>query len=129
LTVELLARDDVLAAGAESVCEVRVVNPAELPATNVRLTARLAEELEPLTPQGPTTAKVLGPSVLFEPLPQLAPHADAVYRLHVRARRPGAGRVRVEVRADQLAQPVFAEAGHRVAEDTLRAAAGPRQGP
>jgi hypothetical protein len=65
----------------------------------------------------------VGEQVVFEPLPQLAPHADAVYRLRVRARQPGPGRVRVEVRADQLARPVVSEAGARVQEDSLRAAA------
>jgi hypothetical protein len=127
LTLELRAHDEVLAAGAESVCEVHVANPADLAATNVSVTARLPDELEPLAPQGPTAAQMQGNTILFERLAQLGPHADAVYRLRVRARRPGPGRVHVEVRADQLARPVVAETGHRVAEDPLRAAAAPAE--
>jgi uncharacterized repeat protein (TIGR01451 family) len=125
LTVEVLSREDVLTAGAESVCEVHVCNPAELPATNVRLAATLPSELEALPAQGPTAGRTVGDQVVFEPLPQLAPHADAVYRLRVRARQPGPGRVRVEVRADQLARPVVSEAGARIQEDPLRTAAAP----
>jgi uncharacterized repeat protein (TIGR01451 family) len=125
LTLEVLARDGVLPAGAESVCEVRVSNPADLPATNVRVSARLPEELEALPAQGPTAAQAQGTQVAFEPLPQLAPHADAVYRIGVRARRPGPGRIQVEMRADQLARPIVAETGHRVQEDPLRALAAP----
>jgi hypothetical protein len=125
LTVEVLSREEMLTAGAESVCEVHVCNPADLPATNVRVAARLPGELEALPAQGPTAARVEGDQVVFEPLPQLAPHADAVYRLRVRARQPGPGRVRVEVRADQLARPVVGEAGARVQADPLRTAAAP----
>jgi hypothetical protein len=66
--------------------------------------------------------------VVFEPLRDLAPHADAVYRVHMRGRRPGQGRLLIEVRADQLARPVLAETATRVREDPLRAAAVPQTG-
>jgi uncharacterized repeat protein (TIGR01451 family) len=125
LTVEVLSHEEVMTAGAESTCEVHVCNPAELAASNVRVTAVLAAELEALPAQGPTAARVQGNQVVFEPLPQLAPHADAVYRLRVRARQPGAGRVRVEVQADQLARPVVSETGAHIQEDPLRTAAAP----
>jgi uncharacterized repeat protein (TIGR01451 family) len=125
LTLQVRASEGVLPAGAESVCEVQVSNPADLPASNVQVIARLPEELEALPSQGPTAAGFQGGSVVFEPLPQLAPHADAVYRIRVRARRAGPGRIQVEMRSDQLARPVVAETGHRVAEDPLRALAAP----
>jgi hypothetical protein len=123
LAVEVLSREDVLTAGAESVFEVHVYNPADLAATNVRVAAQLPAEMEALPSQGPTTGRVQGDQVVFEPLPQLAPHADAVYRLRLRARQAGPGRLRVEVRADQLARPVVSEAGTRVQSDPLRTAA------
>jgi hypothetical protein len=107
LAVEVMARDDVLAVGAETVFEVRVLNTSDRVATNVRLTAWLAEELAAVGPQGPTEARLQAQQVLFAPLPQLGPHADAVYRVRARARQPGQGRFRAEVGADQLARPLL----------------------
>jgi hypothetical protein len=126
LTLELVNHDNMVATGGESVCEVHVANPADLAATNVRVAARLPEEVEPLPAQGPTAARLQGSVVTFEPLLQLAPHADAVYRVRLRGRRAGQGRILVEVRSDQLARPVVAETGARVQEDPLRAAAVPQ---
>ncbi len=111
LAVEVMARDEMLAVGGETVFEVRVLNTSDQAATNVRLTTMVPVELAVVQPQGPTEARLQPPQVLFAPLTQLGPHADAVYRIRVRARQGGQGRFRVELAADQLARPLLQECG------------------
>jgi uncharacterized repeat protein (TIGR01451 family) len=114
LALEVMARNDLLSVGGETVYEVRVVNTSELPATNLRLTASLPAELTILDAHGPTEPRLQSPQVLFAPLAQLGPHTDAVYHLYVRGRQAGQGRLRVEMTADQLGQPAVHEAVARV---------------
>jgi hypothetical protein len=124
LALEVLARDAVLTVGAETVYEVRVRNPASAAATNVCLTALVPDELAPLQPQGPTEAR-LGPSqVVFGPLARLGSRDEAVYRVRVRGKRPGQGRLQLELSADQLARPVLEEVGASVVEEAGRAGRG-----
>jgi hypothetical protein len=122
LALEVMTRDDALAVGSETVCEVRVLNTSDRPATGVRLTAWLSGELEPFEPQGPTAARAQPPQVWFEPLERLAAHAEAVYRVRLRGRQPGQGRCRIELTAEQLASPVVQEAGALVQGDPVRTA-------
>jgi uncharacterized repeat protein (TIGR01451 family) len=125
LALEALARDEVLTVGAETVYEVRLRNPGSLPATNVRLTVLVPDELAALQPRGPTEAQVRPSQVLFAPLPRLEPQAEAVYQVRVRGRRAGQGRLQLELAADQLARPVVEEVGVNVVEE---AAPGGRGG-
>jgi uncharacterized repeat protein (TIGR01451 family) len=111
LTLEVMGGEDALTVGAVTVYEIHVLNNSDLPATNVRLAALLPEELELVDPQGPTEARVQPAQVQFAPVARLDPHGDAVYRVRARARRPGNGRFRVEMTADQLARPLVQEAG------------------
>jgi uncharacterized repeat protein (TIGR01451 family) len=117
LALDVQARDDVLTVGAENVYEVRVHNPGSVPATNVRLTALVPEELVALQPQGPAEAQVQPSQVLFGRLARLEPQAIAVYQVRVRGRRPGQGRLRLQLGADQLARPVIEEVGATVVEE------------
>ncbi len=116
LALEVLARDEVLTVGAETVYEVRVRNPGSVPATNVHLQVLVPEEVVPLQPQGPTEAQVQPARVLFGPLPRLESQAEAVYQVRVRGKRPGQGRLQLELSADQLARPVVEEVGATVVE-------------
>jgi uncharacterized repeat protein (TIGR01451 family) len=87
---------------------VHVLNQGSAAAVQVRLTATLPEGLQPLAGDGPAAGRVAQQQVVFEPLPQLAPRQEAVYRL--RARGPGDGRIRIEVASPSLAAPLVEEA-------------------
>jgi hypothetical protein len=75
-----------------------------------------------LVPGGLTAIKADGPAtnhlqkqqVTFEPLPQLAPHADALYRVHVKGLRPGDWRFKAQISCDQLQRPITREEGTHV---------------
>jgi uncharacterized repeat protein (TIGR01451 family) len=108
LLVEVAPHKDPIDTGAETVYEVRVLNPGEVPATNLRLRVAVPENLAPLNAEGPTTAAGQQP-IVFGPLPQLAPHTDAVYRVRVRGQQPGDGQFRVELTAEGLVRPLYGE--------------------
>jgi hypothetical protein len=55
--------------------------------------------------------------VVFAPLPQLAPKADAMFRIHTQGLRAGDQRVRVQLTSDEVQQPITKEVSTRVYAD------------
>jgi uncharacterized repeat protein (TIGR01451 family) len=115
LRVEFAPAGEAVAAGVESVVELRVSNQGDGPATNVRLTAVAPDVLTPLSVEGPAPGRVAGRQASFDLLPALAPRQTVVYRVKVRGGSRGEGRWQADLNADQLPQPVQAEAPARVA--------------
>jgi uncharacterized repeat protein (TIGR01451 family) len=116
LRLELAAHDETLTTDAEATYEFHVVNQGSTPVTNARLTVSLPEGLTPEHAEGPTPARQSRAVVTFDPLPQLRPRADAVYRVRLRGRRPGDWRVRIELGADGARAPLLEEVGVRVTD-------------
>jgi uncharacterized repeat protein (TIGR01451 family) len=110
LSVRVTGPAEPAAAGAEATWAVHVLNQGSAAAVQVRLTATLPEGLQPLAGDGPAAGRVAQQQVVFEPLPQLAPRQEAVYRLRARTRGPGDGRIRIEVASPSLAAPLVEEA-------------------
>jgi uncharacterized repeat protein (TIGR01451 family) len=109
LRLEMAYRDASVEVHAEAAYEVRVVNQGSAPSPNVRLVVTLPEGLLPVWAEGPTAHRAQGQQVFFEPLAQMAPRAEAVYRVRARALRPGDYRFRAELVADSLVRPIVAE--------------------
>jgi uncharacterized repeat protein (TIGR01451 family) len=122
LTLEVVARDERVSPGGDTTCEVRVFNRGPGPCSRVSLSIRLPEELVALSGDGPTSYRIQGSEVVFEPLAQLGARIDAVYHLRVRGRplgpqpsgpQPaqwlGLGRLRVQLQATGLHQPITRE--------------------
>jgi uncharacterized repeat protein (TIGR01451 family) len=129
LKLEVRAREERLAIGAETIFRLHVFNKGDAPCSGVRLTAQLPEALTPLDGQGPSAGKVEKQQVSFVPLAQLDAHGDVVYCIHVRGRQAGKGSLRVELTADQqppaqseISIQVHAE-GHAEAEAATAEAA------
>ena len=55
--------------------------------------------------------------MVFEPLAQLAPKTDTVYRVQVKGVQPGDQRVTVQVNTDDISQPIRREESTRVFGD------------
>jgi uncharacterized repeat protein (TIGR01451 family) len=119
LSLEVVAQDDPIDPGAETVYEMRVLNQGNGPSADVRLVAWLPDGLIPVRPDGPTPAQVRQQQVVFEPLPQVRPHDDVVYRIRVRGRQPGEGRFRVELTTASLPRPVREEVSTHVRPTAL----------
>jgi hypothetical protein len=113
LSVRITGPAEPVASGAEATWAVHVLNQGSAAGVRVRLTAWLPEGLQPLAGDGPSAGRVVQQQVLFEPLPQLAPRQEAVFRLRAKVRGPGDGRLRVEVASPSLPAPLTEEAAAR----------------
>jgi hypothetical protein len=97
---------DQLAINEETTCVLRLANQGAAPGPNVRLAARLPDGLQAVRAEGPTQVRLQGQQVVFEPIAQLAPGGEAVYRLTVRGLQPGIWDVTIWIGADHLSQPM-----------------------
>ena len=73
--------------------------------------------MEPINGEGPTRVRIEGNIVMFEPLPRLAPQADTIYKIHARGTAPGDKRIRVQLKSDDVSEPVTKEESTRVYSD------------
>src|SRR6185295_7560794 len=106
---EVKALQDPIEVGRETGYEIRVVNQGTKAAANVQVTAELPAGLKFISAEGETQHKFDQGRLFFEPLQQLAPKADTVYRLRVQGTQPGDQRIVVEVKTDDLQQPIRRE--------------------
>jgi uncharacterized repeat protein (TIGR01451 family) len=114
---EVKALDDPIEVGRETGYEIRVLNQGTKAAANVQVTAELPPGLKFISAEGETQHKFDQGRVYFEPLQQLAPKADTVYRLRAQGTQPGDQRIVVEVKTDDLQQPIRREESTRVFGD------------
>ena len=73
--------------GGQTTYRVHVVNQGSKAASNVRMAMLLPTELKALSAEGPTHFTIDGGRILFDGLPQLAPKAEANYRVRVQGIR------------------------------------------
>jgi uncharacterized repeat protein (TIGR01451 family) len=119
LLMELVDLDDPLEVGAETAYEIRVTNTGTKTETNLQLTCTVPDRMEFKGATGPAGCpfKVEGKEVIFQPLPKLAPRADAIYRVKVKGIAPGDLRFQARMKADGLSQPVLKEESTKVYGD------------
>ncbi len=108
---------DPIEVGGETGYEIRVVNQGTKAATNVQVSVDLPPGLKLISAEGESAHKVQEGRVLFEPVPQLAPKADTVFRLKAQGLQPGDQRINVQVNTDDLQQPIRREESTRVFGD------------
>ena len=92
LTVDIDDADDPVEVGKPTRYTITVVNQGQAAASNVRIVANVPDQMEPTGAKGPTTFKIEGQRVVFEPLMNLAGASEAAFQVDVRAqesrRRP-----------------------------------------
>jgi uncharacterized repeat protein (TIGR01451 family) len=114
---ELHDLEDPIEVGRETNYEIRVVNQGTKAATNVQVAVTLPQGMQVVNAEGETRPSIQQGVVLFSPLRELAAKSDTVYRLKVQCLRPGDQRVTVEVKTDDLSQPIRREESTRVFGD------------
>ncbi len=119
LLMELVDLDDPVEVGADTAYEIRVTNTGSKTETNLQLVCVIPDKMEFRGAQGAagTRFRLQGKDLIFEPLPRLAPRADAVYRVNVRGIAPGDLRFRARITADGLTDPVLKEESTKVYGD------------
>jgi len=96
---------------------VRVGNQGTKPADNVRVTATLLGDMEPVEASGPVDHRIDNLTISFEPLARLAPTEESVFRIRARGRRAGDQRVQVQVSSAGQSTPMTKEEITRVYSD------------
>jgi uncharacterized repeat protein (TIGR01451 family) len=121
MLVELVDLEDPVEVGANARYEIRVTNTGSKTETNIQVVCTLPEKMEFWGAQGAGNChhRVEGKEIIFDALPRLAPRADAIYRVNVRAKAPGDMRFRARIKADSLAEPVIKEESTRVYGDEV----------
>jgi uncharacterized membrane protein len=118
LTMELVDIDDPVEIGAETAYEIRVRNEGSKAASGVSLACELPPEMELINVKAPVDAIVEGRQILFKSLDQIAPGAQAVYRVPVKGVQEGTHRMRVRMTGASLTEPVVREEATKVYADS-----------
>jgi uncharacterized repeat protein (TIGR01451 family) len=114
---EVRSLQDPVEVNGEAGYEIRIINQGTKAASNVQVTAELPPGFKLTSAEGETQHKADGNRLVFEPLQQLAPKADTVYRIRAQAMQAGDQRLVVEVKTDDLEQPIRREENTRVFGD------------
>ncbi|HZZ78263.1 MAG TPA: hypothetical protein VFE62_07075 [Gemmataceae bacterium] len=114
LSLNLVGRDNPLEVNKDTAYEVLVVNGGGAPAHKVRLQVQFPAGIIPGEVQGNTRYTVNGQTVIFEPIPQLAPNGQVIVRISARAQTIGDQRVQVSVVSDEMPTPIQREVSTKV---------------
>ena len=117
LMFEVVDVESPIEIGGETTYEIRVVNQGSKVASNVQVAALMPQGMRAISGQGESRHTIQGERVIFAPLPQLAPKAESVFRIHAQGLRAGDQRVRVQVTSDEVQQPITKEVSTRVYAD------------
>jgi uncharacterized repeat protein (TIGR01451 family) len=117
LSFEVAAADGAIEVGGETSYDITVTNQGSKPAANVQVVAIVPAGLRATNGQGATRHVVQGDRIVFAPLAQLAPKAEAKFRVQVQGLRAGDQRTKIMVTADEVQEPITKEQGTLVYAD------------
>lgn len=106
LLVEAVDVHDPHLVGSIEEYHVTVTNQGSAPETNVKVVARLPDQMSFIRTTGPTESRVDGATITFEPLPNLPPKAKATWTVFARCEAPGDVRFAISVTSDQREVPI-----------------------
>ena len=111
------AADGAVPIGGETTYEVTVVNQGSKAAANVHVQVAVPDGLRALAGDGATQGVAQQQGVSFAPIPQLAPKAEAKFRVQVQGLKPGDQRAKIMVTADEVQAPITKEQSTQVYAD------------
>lgn len=106
ILLETADLEDPIEVGKEVVYEIKVTNQGSAPGTNLKVTCALPESEEFVSGTGPTAVQGQGGTVTMATVPVLAPKAQAVWQVTVKALKPDDARFKVFIRSDQFEKPI-----------------------
>jgi uncharacterized repeat protein (TIGR01451 family) len=106
ILLETADLEDPVEVGKEVIYEIKVTNQGSAPGTNLKVVCNLPDSEEFVSGSGPTPVRAQERAVRMETLPVLAPKAQAVWRVIVKALKPDDARFKVFVSSDQFQQPI-----------------------
>jgi uncharacterized repeat protein (TIGR01451 family) len=127
LNLEVVDIGDPTEVGKQVTYQIDVTNPGSLPANQVEIKAVVPPELQPLSGDGPTAAKIEQQVVTFGKIEALQPGKSVRYSVEAKAIKAGDVRFRVELRSLALQSPVLEEESTTIIDPAVRP--GPAAGP
>jgi uncharacterized repeat protein (TIGR01451 family) len=121
LLLEMVDTDDPIEVGGDTAYEVRITNTGSKAETDIKLVAVVPDKMELKSVQGPARYRADGKTLIFEPLEKLAPRADALFRINVKALEPGTVRFKIQLTSTNLTEPVTKEEATRIYSDAVEA--------
>ncbi|NLG43144.1 MAG: DUF11 domain-containing protein [Phycisphaerae bacterium] len=106
LLLEMIDIQDPLRIGELVEYRVTIINQGSAPETNIRMAARLPDELTFVRSAGPTEPRVEGPELTFATVPLLPPKEKITWTIFAHCDRPGDMRMAVQVQSDQAERPI-----------------------
>ncbi|MBL9163891.1 MAG: DUF11 domain-containing protein [Planctomycetaceae bacterium] len=117
LSFEVKAADGAVPIGGETTYDVTVVNQGSKAAANVQVQVAVPDGLRALAGDGATPGVAQQQGVNFAPIAQLAPKAEAKFRIQVQGLKPGDQRAKIMVTADEMQAPITKEQSTQVYAD------------
>jgi uncharacterized repeat protein (TIGR01451 family) len=106
ILLEVVDVGDPIEVGDQGTYIITATNQGSSPATNIRITCRLEDKMKCVSLGGATPGTLEANRVTFVPLASLAPGAKAVWRVEIRADRPGDVLFRVSMTTDEFARSI-----------------------
>jgi uncharacterized repeat protein (TIGR01451 family) len=106
ILLETADLDDPIEVGKEVVYEIKVTNQGSAPGTNLKVTCTLPDSEDFVSGTGASPVHAQDRAVTMDTLTTLAPKAQAVWRVTVKALKPDDARFKVFISSDQFEKPI-----------------------
>jgi uncharacterized repeat protein (TIGR01451 family) len=117
ILLEVVDTEDPIEVGGDTAYEIRITNTGSKTETDIKLVCTIPEKMEFKNSQGPCKCHEEGRVLVFDPLPKLAPRADAIFRVNVKALQPGDVRFKTSITSTNLVEPVIEMEATRIYSD------------
>lgn len=97
---------DPICVGDSTIYRICVNNRGTADDTNIRLSVRFTDELQPQSVNGPTQGSISGQTVTFAPLERMSPKGCVEYTICVKGVSPGDAKAEATLSSDALTTPV-----------------------
>ena len=106
ILLEVIDTNDPVEVGGTTSYVITVTNQGSAVDANIRLTAKLEDNMQYVSSTGTTTAQVKDRSIVFDAVNTLAPQKRASWEITVKALKAGDVRFAVEMQSKELERPV-----------------------
>jgi uncharacterized repeat protein (TIGR01451 family) len=117
LMLEMVDTEDPIEVSSDTAYEIRITNTGSKVETDIKLVATIPDKMEFKSATGPVRFHEEGKMIVFEPLEKLAPKADAIFRINVKAAEAGTVRFKIQMTSTNLVEPVIKMEATRIYSD------------
>jgi uncharacterized repeat protein (TIGR01451 family) len=117
ILLEVVDTEDPIEVGGDTAYEIRITNTGSKTETDIKLVCTIPDKMEYKNSQGPAKCHTEGRVLVFDPIPKLAPRADAIFRVNVKALQAGDVRFKAQITSTNLVEPVLEMEATRIYSD------------